>query len=403
MVVIMSIDHSECFKRIVWPLAVAQTLLWAGAFYLFPSLLGAWERDPGWSRTEVAGAFTTALLLSAFLAPAVGREIDKGRSHILFPIATLAAAILLGLMAIVDELWQFYAVWAALGIVMAGSLYEPCFAILTRYMGERAQQSIALVTLMAGFAGTIAFPTSHALIDDIGWRGVVFVFALLIGLVSAPLNLYAVSQAQTANPAPPEPAARNTGRALSPAAMRTLILLGFAFAAMAFDHNALLSHLLVLFHEKGVDSQVAVFAASMIGPMQVSGRLAMIAFEGKTKIVSMAIVAFLSMSVATIMLFGVGHGTVFLIAFVLLQGAGFGAASIVRPIIISDLLGRRRFGKIAGFLAVPFLIAMALAPSAAGVIWAAGGYNLLIFITAAVGLFGLFALALAARLAKRIS
>ena len=62
----MFIDETGGFKRIVWPLAIAQTLLWAGAFYLFPSLLGAWERDLGWSRTQVAGAFTTALLLSAF-------------------------------------------------------------------------------------------------------------------------------------------------------------------------------------------------------------------------------------------------------------------------------------------------------------------------------------------------
>jgi len=57
------------FKRIVWPLAVAQTLLWAGAFYLFPSLLRTWESELGWTKTELAGAFTLALLLSALLAP----------------------------------------------------------------------------------------------------------------------------------------------------------------------------------------------------------------------------------------------------------------------------------------------------------------------------------------------
>ena len=398
----MSINGSKRFKHIVWPLAVAQTLLWSGAFYLFPSLLGVWERDFGWSKTEVAGAFTTALLLSAFLAPVVGREIDRGHGHILFPIATFATAILLGLLATVDELWQFYGIWAALGVVMAGSLYEPCFALLTRYMGDRAQQSITLVTLMAGFAGTIAFPTSHALIDVIGWRGVVFVFALLIGLVSGPLNLYAVSQAQIENPAPPEPAAKNTGRNLSPSGTRTLLLLGFAFAAMAFDHNALLSHFLVLLDEKGVNAQVAVFAAAMIGPMQVSGRLAMIAFEGKVKIVSVAMMAFFCMSFATLMLLGVGNGAIFLIVFVLFQGAGFGMASIIRPILIADLLGRRRFGTIAGILAVPFLLAMALAPSLAGVIWGAGGYNLLILITAVIGLFGLCALGLAAHCAKEI-
>ena len=191
---------------------------------------------------------------------------------------------------------------------MAGSLYEPCFAILTLYMGKRASQSITLVTLLAGFAGTIAFPTAHALMEEIGWRGVVLVFAGLIGFISAPLNFYAVSQAQTANPAPPEPPALNTGQAFNPATLRIFVLLGFAFAAMAFDHNAILSHMLVLFDERGVHPDLAVFAAAMIGPMQVAGRLAMLAFEGRVQIVSVAIAAFLSMAFATLMLFGVGSG-----------------------------------------------------------------------------------------------
>ena len=102
------------------------------------------------------------------------------------------------------------------------------------------------------------------------------------------------------------------------------------------------------------------------------------------------------------MLLGVGNGAIFLIIFVLFQGAGFGMASIIRPILIADLLGRRRFGTIAGILAVPFLLAMALAPSLAGVIWGAGGYNLLILITAVIGLFGLCALGLAAHCAKKV-
>ena len=396
------LSHQEKFKRIVWPLAIGQTLLWAGAFYLFPSFLGAWERELGWSKTEAAGAFTTALLLSAFLAPIVGKQIDRGRSRTLFPTATLITAVLLGSLSFVTELWHFYFVWASLGVVMAGSLYEPCFAILTLYMGKRASQAITLVTLLAGFAGTIAFPTAHALMEEIGWRGVVLVFAGLIGLISAPLNFYAVSQAQTANPAPPEPPALNTGQALNPATLRTFVLLGFAFAAMAFDHNAILSHMLVLFDERGVHPDLAVFAAAMIGPMQVAGRLAMLAFEGRVQIVSVAIAAFVSMAFATLMLFGVGSGMVFLILFVLFQGAGFGVASIVRPILIAELLGRRRFGVIAGFLAIPFLFSMAVAPSIAGIIWNIGGYHSLIITTATIGLTGVLALALAAQSAKGI-
>ena len=84
------------------------------------------------------------------------------------------------------------------------------------------------------------------------------------------------------------------------------------------------------------------------------------------------------------------------------QGAGFGVASIIRPIVIAELLGRRRFGVIAGFLAIPFLFSMAVAPSIAGIIWNIGGYHSLIITTATIGLTGVLALALAAQSTKGI-
>ena len=142
------------FKRIVWPLAVAQTLLWAGFYYLFPALLGAWEQDLGWSKAELAGALTSSMLLAAVLAPLAGRQIDRGRGRALFAGAALTGAVLLATLSQVTELWQFYAVWIGLGIAMAGALYEPCFAILTRYMGTDARQAITLVTLVARSTAT---------------------------------------------------------------------------------------------------------------------------------------------------------------------------------------------------------------------------------------------------------
>ena len=48
------------FRRIVWPLAVAETLVWAALYYSFPALLLEWERNLGWSKTELAGALTLA-------------------------------------------------------------------------------------------------------------------------------------------------------------------------------------------------------------------------------------------------------------------------------------------------------------------------------------------------------
>jgi len=118
--------------------------------------------------------------------------------------------------------------------------------------------------------------------------------------------------------------------------------------------------------------------------------------------VAVALTAFAALTLASLALFGVGSsaggGTpMLLVGFVLFQGAGFGVLSILRPTLIAELLGRRRFGTIAGFLAVPFLSAFALAPSLAGFIWARGGYDGVIGAAGAAALIGFVALMLAAR------
>ena len=72
------------FGRIVWPLAIAETIVWAAMFYSFPALLLQWERDLGWSKIELSGALTLALVVSALLAPVVGRLIDHGLGRYVF-------------------------------------------------------------------------------------------------------------------------------------------------------------------------------------------------------------------------------------------------------------------------------------------------------------------------------
>jgi MFS family permease len=133
----------------VWPLAIAETIVWAAMFYSFPALILEWERSLGWSKTELSGAFTLSLLTSAVLAPVVGRLIDRGLGRYVYTGCALLGAVLLALLSRVTELWQFYVVWLGLGVAMSGALYEACFAILTRAMGTMAKRAITLVTLMS--------------------------------------------------------------------------------------------------------------------------------------------------------------------------------------------------------------------------------------------------------------
>jgi hypothetical protein len=78
-------------------------------------------------------------------------------------------------------------------------------------------------------------------------------------------------------------------------------------------------------------------------------------------------------------------------------GAAYGVASIVRPVVTAELLGRAGFGTIAGMLAMPYMLAGAAGPSVAAFLWRAGGYDLVIGLGIALLLAGFVAVRLARR------
>ena len=97
--VLDELQKKKIFRRIVWPFAIAETLVWAAYYYSFPALLPAWEADLGFSKTTLTGAFTISLIVSAVFAPLVGRLIDYGYGKFVFVGGASFAAILLILLS----------------------------------------------------------------------------------------------------------------------------------------------------------------------------------------------------------------------------------------------------------------------------------------------------------------
>ena len=380
------------FARIVWPFAIAETLVWACYYYSFPALLPTWEIELGFSKTELTGAFTLSLIVSAVLAPMAGRQIDHGRGRIVFAGGAVLAAGMLFLLAQVTEVWQFYAVWVGIGVGMAGSLYEPCFAIITHSMGSQARRAIILVTLAAGFAGTVSFPSAHILTGLFGWRVTVIVFALVVVTVCVPLIFYgcrhAASSALTAAPR----ASSNARQAMGVTRTLTFWMIAIAFSLLALDHGLIVSHLLPILADRGLSQDMAVFAASMIGPMQVAGRLAMIAAERHVSVLAICCACFISMSLAGTAIYLTTSFALLIVPFIILQGAGAGVLSIIRPTVVAELLGRKDFGVVSGMLAVGFVAGSAFAPTVASLFWRVGGYDLVLLLTIAIPLAALLAI-----------
>ena len=166
-------------------------------------------------------------------------------------------------------------------------------------------------------------------------------------------------------------------------------LLALSFTTIAINHGLLITHLLPLFAERNISNALAVTAASMIGPMQVAGRVVMIFAERYVSMYAVCGATFLCIFFGVGALIFAGTNPALVFMFVILHGSGYGVTSITRPVVTVGLLGSENFGAISGVIALCFMSGFALSPLLAARIWEWGGYDLvlkIICITVFVGM-----------------
>jgi MFS family permease len=356
----------------VWVLAAGQTLIYAGSYYAFPALLPDLLAETGWSKMTLALGPTLAFLIMASLTVFTGRLVDRGLGGEMLVLGPVLATLgVLGL-ALAPTPAAWLAAWALIGIAQAGSLYETCFAFLTRRLGNGARAAITRVTLVAGFAGTLAFPLGHWVGDRLGGQGGMLVFAA-VTLLAVPCNLWAVRSLRrrarsAAEPAPVPPGA--LAGALRRPAFWGLVA---CFGLIWLNHGILITYVLELFADRGASAGMAALAAACIGPAQVAGRLLFLFNEARVGNRRATLVALGSVVTASAVLWLAGIAPVLIFGFALAQGAGAGLMSILRPVLIAETLGRQGFGAISGAVAMAPILASAAAPALGALMLTTGG------------------------------
>ena len=345
----------------VWMLAVGQTLSYACLYYIFAALILSWEADLHWPRSLLATGPFIAIVISASLAPFAGRIVDIGRGPEVMVAGALLGAGALALLAVSWSPASYLASWALIGLAQSVTLYETCFAFLIRRLGPHARAAIVRVTLVAGFASTIAFPAGAGLSTWIGWRGAVWVAAAIMALVLVPLFAVAGRMLRRVEG---EPDRREADRGALSRALKAPVfwLLAAVFALVSLNHWMLISYAVPIFVEQGASEALAVLAASTVGPAQVAGRLVLMRVEARIGTAMATRITFAGMLLGTGALWLAGLEPSLIFAFTAIQGAAIGVMTILRPVLIAEVLGPAGYGAIAGTIQIPAMLAGASAP-----------------------------------------
>jgi hypothetical protein len=165
-----------------------------------------------------------------------------------------------------------------LGVAAAMLLYEPAFAVIYASFESNARKAITALTLVAGFASTVFWPLTQALVSGLGWRHTLLALGIMNLAICLPLHTALLpprgAQRARRDVARTPYLASKESRALGEILRRrSFWLLTFAFTANILAFSALSVHLIPLLQEKGFAPMHAVWLAAAVGPMQVTGRL----------------------------------------------------------------------------------------------------------------------------------
>lgn len=371
-------------RRSIVALGIGQCVNWGVLYYAFGALLIPLERDlsvPSW---VIAGAFSTALLTSAAIAPAIGVWSDGGLGPRLLWRGGLVGATLLALWALVPGLAALYVIWAALGCCMAAALYEPAFVIVGRAVRDpdARLRALATVTVFGGLASALFLPLTTLLSETWGWRTAVAVLAGTLAVSTLVTCRIARSGTQAVGPVDTSIARHWAGDRRLQA---MLVLFSIASLASAAFATAIVPALIA----RELAPMTAAMLGGLLGVMQIPGRALLMngslnASPSRLLIVSLLLQALgLATLVAARTPFPVGCG-------VALFALGAGLMTLIRPHAIQTIFGLERTGHLNGRVARSQQLARAAGPvvavALAGVVGYGAVFGLLASVMAALAL-----------------
>ncbi|HLV29683.1 MAG TPA: MFS transporter [Burkholderiaceae bacterium] len=362
-------------KSEVWfisALGLGQICAWGTLYYSYPLIVEAMMPELGWSRTQAYGPATAGLVVAAVLTYPVGVAVDRGHGRSVMAGCSLLAALLFLLWSQVETYTAFYLVATALGALQACTLYEPAFAVLARRVGASgARAGVTQITLWGGFASTAFIPLVQFFIDAHGWRGALLLLAVINLLLCAvylvcirpDYDLGSVDAASTVG--------RQRDRAVLRVTVRRSVfwLLLLAMVAYAAAFSAFTFHMYPLLLEGELKVTEVVWALALIGPAQVGGRVVVSLFARRSSMrrVGSITVAVLPPVFFFLLFFRDDFATVAVLCC--LYGAANGIFTIVRSLVIPEMLTPHAYGALNGLINLPATLARAIAPWATAVLW----------------------------------
>ncbi|MDE0031549.1 MAG: MFS transporter, partial [Deltaproteobacteria bacterium] len=354
--------------------AVSTGLAYFGLSAYFPSF----EREFGWSRTAIAGAFSMARVESGLLGPAEGYMTDRlGPRRVMYLGIVISALGFLG-MSLVNTLPMLY-VTIVVGIVLGSSIgfYIPVSVVVATLYRARRSLAFGIFRMGPGLSGLMV-PLVGLMIVWWGWRAASVASAVIIVVMGWPLAR-AIGGAYERSAGLTETPASTPGRGGAATAPRPEVSLtlkealrtrSFWFLAAVMGLRQMVTegvsvHLVILLVDRGWRQEVA---ASLLGTSALIGVPARLAFGWMGDFIDKRwlMIGLLSALTASVLIMGMTTSPAWFMAGLVVYSLCYGGLASLQEAIRADYFGIRYFAQIQGYSRLFVTAGSVMGPIGAG-------------------------------------
>ncbi len=387
--------------RTAWMLAgaifVSLFFIWGVGYDCFPILLPSVLKQFHLSKEQIGWVPAAQALAALMLGPMVGWLLDRIRAQIVMGTGAVLTAIGIAMMARASSFQAVLAGSVVSGIGLSASTILPSTMVISNWFGERRGTALGVTTAGMELGGMVVAIVAGSLVVTHGWRFAYAVLAIPLVVIVLPLCLIFVrtrpeqpadiSSAGTTDRAQVSSAlpGLEVDEALRTRAFWMLVVLQFCYT---FSVGGSFIHLVQYLIGIGYTEAVGKWVVGVSLGLALIGKptLGVLGdrIGGKN-----ALALCLSIGALNIAFLLFARNLWVLVIFTIVAGLTGAAPIALGPMVQVETLGLRRYGSIAGLLAIPFTLGAMLGPPIVGRLAdVTGTYTVSFEVCALVGLVG---------------
>jgi MFS family permease len=332
----------------------------------------------GWSQTEYAVVTLVGTVVTVVSSLYIGKLFDRQgvRRWALIGIVLFAIA-LISLYWLTSSLWHFYAVFALIPLIGAGTSSIAYSRVIAAWFDRRRGQAFGAALAGIGIGGAVLSSVSQYLISEVGWRGAYAGLGVLTLLITLPLVFWKLKDSPTdvGLGLDGDPLATGVGRSTTTTeasdAVETAetvatgpVLLGYtaaesrqlprfwlmlgAFLLLALGIGGVLIPLVPILRARGVSAEEAAAVQGALGLALILGR-AFAGFLMDRFFAPLVAVIILIFPVMGVILLAVDTSTTSALVAAICIGVAAGAELDVIAVLITRYFGNRAYGENYGW------------------------------------------------------